>query len=433
MRRARCVFLLALLLFPVLATGAQKPAAGNRAAEGERMLHQLGRSLAKALEDESLRSRLHKLINETPYIEGRVPLKRLLTDNTELRSLLLGETAKSWKTASTALPELELYFPDKEHRSAWTGGADVDVAVPIRNGDRYRVYSPGGAVREIRGGKAPATPTLLLGKSEIDYDDLDSALIGGKRTGPYLERLLKEGKVDGNASGCVGGKGGAAGGGASAEDKLFESLANKAALTNWSTYVTLFRLKNDFEGWPRGSNELEMFGNVDGVGHDCTRITGIDEDKDYYYAIPAERVVKAAPTGTSQANVLIWEDDDDGCHTRSGDDYVGAANQTAAQFTIRQYYTNFDLRLQAKENPVCGDFLCEPGESISCCECSVCGDQFCNSLCGEDRFSCGYDCTCGDFYCDFNEDYWSCPNDCSCGNFTCDFGEDAFSCPQDCG
>ena len=428
MRRVLCLLFFVFLLSPLDVSAAQP---GDPALRGERLLHRLGQNLAKSLEDEQLRSRLHKLLNETPFIEGRVPLKRLLNDNAELRTLLLGETAKSWKAAAPALPELELYFPDKEHRSVWTGGPDIAVAVPIENGDRYRVYSPGGGAQEIKGGKAPATPTLLLAKSEIDYDDLDSALIGGKRTGPYLERLLQEGKaIEQAGAGCItqGGKAG----GASDADKLLESLNDKAAVTTSSTYVTLFRLKNDYEGWPRGSNEIEMFGNVDGVGHDCTRITGIDEDKDYYYAIPAERVIKAAPTGTSQANVLIWEDDDDGCHTKSGDDYIGAANQVESQFGIRQYYTNFDLRLQAKANPVCGDTQCEAGESIYCCECSFCGDQFCNWSCGEDQFSCGYDCSCGDFYCDFNEDYWSCPNDCKCGNFVCDFGENSFSCPQDC-
>lgn len=428
MRRARCTLLLSLMLFSALASAADpKP---QVPARGERLLHQIGKQLALAAEDEQLRSRLHKLLNETPYVEGRVALKRVLGDNAELRSLLLGKAGADWNAAAAALPELELYFPSKQHRSEWTGKGPVDVAVAIggAEGDRYRVYSQDGAVREIAGGKAPATPTLLLGKSEIDYDDLESALVGGKRTGPYLERLAQAQ----GAGGCGTAKGGQPGAPTSATAESMGSVTAQAVDTAYDTFYTLLRIKNDYEGWPRGSNEIEIFGNVDGVASSCARVTDIDEDRDYYYTLGTRRVSTAAPTDPSYANITLYEDDDDGCSIQGGDDYIGAASQTRGQFGNRQYYTNFDITLEAKPDSICGDSVCEAGESIYCCECSYCGDLFCNPSCGESNFTCGYDCTCGNFYCDFGEDYWSCPNDCTCGNFVCDFGEDQFSCPQDC-
>lgn len=430
MRRACCTLLLSLMLFPVLASAADKRP--QVPAQGERLLHQLGQGLAQAIENEQLRTRLHKLLNETPYVEGRVALKRLLTENAELRSLLLGEAAGDWTAAAAALPELELYFPSKQHRSEWTGKGAVDVAVSIGNSDRYRVYSQGGAVREIAGGKAPATPTLLLGKSEIDYDDLDSALVGGKRTGPYLERLAQAQGAGGCVKGGQAGAPGSAGSAGSATAESIGSVTAQAADTSHDTFYTLLRIKNDYEGWPRGSNEIEIFGNVDGGSGSCARVTDIDEDRDYAYTLGTRRVSYAAPTDSSYANVTLYEDDDDGCSIQSGDDYIGAASQQRSQFGTRHYYTNFDITLQAKQDSVCGDTVCEAGESIYCCECSYCGDLFCNPSCGEANYNCGYDCTCGNFYCDFGEDYWSCPNDCTCGNFVCDFGEDQFSCPQDC-
>jgi len=84
--------------------------------------------------------------------------------------------------------------------------------------------------------------------------------------------------------------------------------------------------------------------------------------------------------------------------------------------------------------PICGDSICGPVESSSSCpnDCPVvCGDSICSS--GEDSFNCPGDCgTCGNFDCDPGEDY-SCPEDCAiCGNFVCEPGEDPFSCSSDC-
>lgn len=86
---------------------------------------------------------------------------------------------------------------------------------------------------------------------------------------------------------------------------------------------------------------------------------------------------------------------------------------------------------------VCGDGLCESGESCpEDCD-SFCGNSVCDA--GE-QTSCPSDCPagpeCGDERCDSGE-ATSCPEDCDagpeCGDDTCDATETSVSCPEDCG
>ena len=89
----------------------------------------------------------------------------------------------------------------------------------------------------------------------------------------------------------------------------------------------------------------------------------------------------------------------------------------------------------------CGDQICEPmcGEEIYTCpyDCRVCGDGICSA--SEGPVACAIDCCggCGDGQCrGFNcgEDPTGCPSDCGqpCGNQICDPGENPFSCQSDC-
>ncbi len=94
--------------------------------------------------------------------------------------------------------------------------------------------------------------------------------------------------------------------------------------------------------------------------------------------------------------------------------------------------------------PICGNGVCEQGEQDGACpeDCGsvkpVCGDGVCSG--GENPFSCPNDCTpnptCGDGVCSEGEQF-SCPEDCVsgpvCGNAVCEFPENAKSCPKDCG
>jgi hypothetical protein len=98
-----------------------------------------------------------------------------------------------------------------------------------------------------------------------------------------------------------------------------------------------------------------------------------------------------------------------------------------------------------KENPFCGDDVCEMGENTDSCaaDCApdpVCGNHVCEI--GEDGETCAVDCVptgpyCGDGTCDPGEDSDSCAADCPlapwCGDGTCNGTEDSSTCSVDCG
>jgi hypothetical protein len=99
--------------------------------------------------------------------------------------------------------------------------------------------------------------------------------------------------------------------------------------------------------------------------------------------------------------------------------------------------------------PVCGDGICDPGESCSNCpaDCGTCSPVCGNGICeaGETCSNCPADCgtcapVCGNGLCEPGETCTSCSHDCGpcpggpiCGNSLCEAGETCSNCPADCG
>ncbi len=91
----------------------------------------------------------------------------------------------------------------------------------------------------------------------------------------------------------------------------------------------------------------------------------------------------------------------------------------------------------ATTSAVCGDAVCDVGESPLSCpqDCpDVCGDGVCSGI--ENPLNCGQDCpdVCGDGLCSGVEATTTCPADCgsACGDGVCNGSEDEQTCPADC-
>src|SRR5215213_8592466 len=155
------------------------------------LLSKIGRGLALALAERSIRSWVQSRIAASPYVEWRIPFRDILLMEADapevLRVFGLAGLTQAERLSEKMLPPLELYFPVAEHRIGWRAEAPIQVAVRIGRGDTYTLYQTDGSTSLTRGSYLPTTATLVLAPSEIDYTDRASALRGGTRTGPGME------------------------------------------------------------------------------------------------------------------------------------------------------------------------------------------------------------------------------------------------------
>lgn len=444
MRIPVCLGLLLLSTAPLGAAEATGPAPApghtqdTDAVLAPSVLQDLGKGLALALGSFELRDRLAQELDRSPYVEARIPFKRLLAQDATIREEILwyAKDELPWETVQQKAPELELYFPLQDQRESWDPAQLVGVAVPISGSDRYRLYRSDGTVATLDAKTPPAAPTLLLARSEIDFDDAGSALAGGKRTGTHLQLLAAERAL---AIEPVPEREVAA---APLEGEL--TSTSSGVDTSRHTYLTYFRIPNDHDPL-RGSMEIEVFGGVDGSYESCKRFTDIEEDTDYFLPAPgatgSKKIAFAVPTGTNTVDVKVYEDDDTGCVIKSSDDFLGVANIQITGYGSIFGTSNGNASVRVgTQNTTCGDSVCEGDESSSncCADCATCGDGVCQTICGEDGSTCSSDCpVCGNGICEKTkgESSFTCPEDCSsCGNGICEFdkGEDSATCPADC-
>lgn len=390
-----------------------RPAQGD--AETVQIIHGLARGVARALGSAEIRSRLASEIKASPYIEKRIALKRVLAEDKTWRRPILrnAKIGLSWDAMVLRLPELELYFPVEQHRLAWQGEPEVRVAVELEDGAFIAWHTDGTSTR-FDAKAISDVPTLLLGGSEINYDDPETGRIGGSRTGDYLLKqqanqvrlVLPPGAGPTSSTKAAGGL----------------EVITQTVSTGQDTYLTYVRVNGQFDS--SGQMELIVKGSINGAYSQCQLFSGINPNTDYYLPAPgasnSRKIALAVPTGTETVNVTVWEDDQPySCTVGSGDTNLGTAMIQSSQFgTIYGTNTNppkASVRVEA--GPHCGNASCETGESqFNCCQdCgSTCGDGFCSAC--ENSTTCVYDCpVCGDGICGNGEEFScfaDCPSEC---------------------
>jgi hypothetical protein len=284
-------------------------------------IHQLGQSLARALARPEVRVWVKDQVDRSPYVENRIRFRQALMQPNRAAAVAqiadpVEKTMGRGLVASTR--ELELYFPVKAHLQTWRGGLPVQVAVPVNRSGDYVIYSTDGSSRRARGDRVPATPTLVLGPSEVDYDDLESALRGGSHTGDMM----------------------------AAEPASFGPRPSFSISTAQHTRITYFRTSENHDDVFGGSDEVEMFGGMNGPGwsastpnRGCKRFTNITKNTNYNFPNDAARTIATAiPTGLpDKVRVDAWEDDNEGCVLHTGDDdFYGFISLASTQYNSVQ-------------------------------------------------------------------------------------------------
>jgi hypothetical protein len=190
------------------------PAAANAARE------RLARRLAISLADPQFRARLKRELDRSPVRERKLHLQRFLTggDRRALRDLArLGRDTDAAVEADArgAIP-LEIYLPVPAHRLAWSGDERILVATAHADGDAPVAFTTSGERLVLDPVTPPATPVLAVVPVETDFDAVEPR-----------EHLL-----GGNTGGASGPPPG--------------------------LYMTYAHFNENFEGWLKGSPELEV-------------------------------------------------------------------------------------------------------------------------------------------------------------------------------
>jgi hypothetical protein len=301
----------------------------DQAALQDALLSKIGRGLALALADPATRAWLRSRIDASPYVEWRIPFRDLLLREAGIpqmrRALESTRLTAVERDRQTGLPPLELYFPIPEHRTGWKASAPVQVAVRIGHGDTYTLYSTDGTASVSRGDQIPATATLVLAVSEIDYSDLPSAVRGGSRTGPGMLALAQRYEIS-----------------ATALPPPYEPPPppppSGGATTSRHTRLGSFRTTRYHDDFLGGHDEVEIYGSVHGGFKECTWRTDVSPNRDYFLDVASSfsTIATAIPWGTATVFIEAFEDDDGRCVRRSSDDRYGSTF-----LNINQYETMF--------------------------------------------------------------------------------------------
>lgn len=297
-------------------------------------LEELGVGLAATLKEEGARRWLIQALQGSRYVENRIPFRRILaTDSSAYIQKVLQRSGRAFSAGEIAiLPELELYVPIKAQYAAINTSSSLQVAVRAA-GDSFYIVRPDGSAFRVGEWYDPGSQlTVVLGRSEIDYEDPATALKGGSATGEGIlaamrrlgvtpDQMLGTDILPGSTmphvectieiENCSGAGGTQPTGGSTAQN----------------TQLYWVSLEQHMEGLLMGDNEIEVWGSVNGFWGACGSLTNLWWGEAYGLFTSANLVFKVAnaiPTGASRFKLSAYEDDNDRCVRNGDDDYLGS-------------------------------------------------------------------------------------------------------------
>lgn len=204
---------------PATATATEIGGAANTPHE------QLALRMARAMQNPAFRAHVRAQLAASPFREHKLEFQGFLNAH-EARGLrVLGEASGVALSvvqgeAARAMP-LEFYMPVPAHRAAWTGDEHILVATALADGDAPVAFDPAGRRYQLRADQPPATPVLAVVPVETDFSPGLAATCGD----------------------CDDPSGGGTG---------------VPAASTPGLYLTQSHLEDDFEGWLKGSPEIEF-------------------------------------------------------------------------------------------------------------------------------------------------------------------------------
>lgn len=188
-------------------------------AEAFRAMVELARSVAIALQDDSLRRRVFEAIHTSPYPEHKLHFRTFTNAGVGAQLLTAaaagsGRSVESMRGIRDAAIDLEFYMPVKDHFARWTGDANLLVATSYDPDEDIPVaFALSGERILLTSAKVPPnTPALVLVRREASF------------VPPGLAALSAPGVAAG-------------------------------------LYMTFSYINQDFEGWPNGDPEFEVHSN----------------------------------------------------------------------------------------------------------------------------------------------------------------------------
>ncbi|HEX2077021.1 MAG TPA: hypothetical protein VHG08_04905 [Longimicrobium sp.] len=258
--------------------------------------------VALALREPSARGIFHRASGNSPVKEGKLFLSGFLGgEGTPLLQAMAragGIPVAEVQSLVAQLGPVEIYVPVAEHRAAWTGGSNVQVAFAAHDRAQPYGFDLNGKAVELSVKQAPATPTVVI---------------------TYAESFDAQGK-------------------AYEADRVPAGSSNALAprfaeLTTPYTGVWADSIEtaSDFEGWSAGSPEFELYiqnaqtrGNVSCSGESSVEPYKFNMDNTFY----PHPVLLAAdyelPQGIPMA-IAMFEDDTERCKIVQGKDYIKLA------------------------------------------------------------------------------------------------------------
>lgn len=198
------------------ATASGNPSGGPADAPHE----QLARRVALALHNPAFRAYVRAQLGASSFPEHKLQLQDFLHAHEGRGLRVLGEAggvALSAVQAEAARAQpLEFYMPVPQHRAAWTGDEHILVATALADGEAPVAFDPAGRRYQLRADQPPNTPVLAVVPVETDFTGL--------------------------AATCV-----------ACGDDPPGAPAPPPGL-----YLTQSHLESDFEGWLKGSPEIEV-------------------------------------------------------------------------------------------------------------------------------------------------------------------------------